>query len=170
MTRSLCRLALLASLSIPFHTALADDDDDHRQPPPPAVYVEECGSCHVPYPARGLPAAAWQTMMGSLDAHFDSDASLEPPLEQQILAYLTTHAGRASREAGAGEPSLRITRARWFLHEHDEVPASVWRSPAVKSASNCGACHREATDGRYSEHDVRIPAASSPRTTKGDSR
>ncbi len=28
----------------------------------------------------------------------------------------------------------RITRAAWFLREHDEVPPPTWKLPAVKSA------------------------------------
>jgi hypothetical protein len=37
------------------------------------------------------------------------------------------------------------------------VPASVWRSSAVKSAADCGACHTQAENGDYSEGALRVP-------------
>jgi hypothetical protein len=37
------------------------------------------------------------------------------------------------------------------------VPASVWRSSAVKSAADCGACHTQAENGDYSEGTLRVP-------------
>lgn len=148
------RFSRLAALLLLVTAAPALADDEHTSMPMPASYIEECGSCHVPYPARGLPASSWRTLMGSLDRHFGSDASLDEALQRQIDTWLTSNAGR--RAADPQQP-LRITRTAWYLHEHDEVPARLWRSPAVGSASNCGACHRSAGQGRYSEHDVRLP-------------
>jgi hypothetical protein len=43
------------------------------------------------------------------------------------------------------------------VHEHDEVPGSVWKSPKVMSPSNCAACHSNAEQGDFSEHNVHIP-------------
>jgi len=57
----------------------------------------------------------------------------------------------------AGKAQLRITETRWFKHEHDEVPARVWTSAAVKQPGNCAACHAQAERGDFSEHSVRIP-------------
>ena len=152
---------LLASASAPVR---ADDDEDDEgrhaaRAPMPAVYVEECGSCHVPYPARGLPAASWRALMAGLDRHFGNDASLAPAQANAIRAWLV--AGAGTRPADPAAP-LRLTRAPWFVREHREVPAPLWRSPAVKSATNCAACHRGAERGVFSEHDVRLPRASSP--------
>lgn len=140
-------------------TAAAAGDEGRAAPPP--VYVEECGSCHVPYPARGLPAASWKTLMGGLDRHFGTDAGLEPAQAGEIDRWLRAHAGRPDASL-AGAASPRITRSRWFLREHDELPASTWNLPAVKSPANCGACHRQAASGAFSEHDVRVPHADAP--------
>jgi nitrate/TMAO reductase-like tetraheme cytochrome c subunit len=52
---------------------------------------------------------------------------------------------------------LRITETRWFKHEHDEVSDRTWRNLKVKSASNCGACHAFAAQGKFNERDIRVP-------------
>jgi mono/diheme cytochrome c family protein len=152
---------LLAVASAPVR-ADDDEDDEGRRParaPMPAVYVEECGSCHVPYPARGLPASSWRALMAGLDRHFGNDASLAPAQADTIRGWLIAGAGTQPVDRAA---SLRLTRAPWFVREHREVPAPLWRSTAVKSAANCAACHRGAERGVFSEHDVRLPRASSP--------
>ncbi len=155
-------LALLLVMASAPVRADDDEDDESRRPvraPMPAVYVEECGSCHVPYPAHGLPASSWRALMAGLDRHFGNDASLAPAQADAIRGWLL--AGAGTRPADPAAP-LRLTRAPWFVREHREVPAPLWRSPAVKSAANCAACHRGAERGVFSEHDVRLPRASSP--------
>ncbi len=136
----------------------AQADEHAARTPPPAAYVEECGACHVPYPARGLAAADWAQLMGRLERHFGSDASLEPALAAEIGAWLQANAGRGPAQPTAADPP-RLTRAAWFRREHDDVPQRSWAAPEVRSAANCGACHRSAAQGRYSEHDVRLPGA-----------
>jgi len=118
------------------------------------VYRDECGSCHVPYPPQLLPKTSWRAIMAGLDRHFGSDASLDAKPARDIQAFLDAN---ASRRAASGEPRLRITESAWFKREHDEVPASVWKSPAVNSAANCGACHTQADRGDYSERTLRVP-------------
>ena len=162
-SRNAFAVALLAlPLVLAFAPARADDDEDDegRRPmrvPMPALYVEECGSCHVPYPARGLPASSWRALMAGLDRHFGNDASLSIAQTDTLRSWLV--AGAGSQPADQAAPQ-RLTRAPWFVREHREVPASLWRSPAVKSAANCAACHRGAERGVFSEHDVRLPRAS----------
>ena len=121
-----------------------------------AKWKTECGACHFAYPPQLLPAASWRTMMTQLDKHFGADASLDPKTTAEIRAFLEANAGRVQREA-VGKPPLRITESRWFQHEHDEVPARYWKSPAVKSAANCTACHTQAERGDYSERNVHLP-------------
>jgi hypothetical protein len=160
-------LLCASTLSFGGHAAGDDDAVSMRREPMPSVYVEECGSCHVPYPPSGLPAASWKTLMDGLDRHFGSDATLAPEAAGTIRRWLQTNAGRGV--ANRAEP-LRITRTAWFLQEHDDVPVATWRSPAVKSAANCIACHGGAERGDFSEHDVRIPRASPPRPAAGPTR
>lgn len=116
----------------------------------------ECGACHVAYPARMLPAASWKALMGGLDKHFGSDASLDPGTTMEILSYLESNAGR--RKTGpSAKPVLRITQTRWFINEHDEVPARLWKDARVKSAANCAVCHTRAEQGDFSERNLRLP-------------
>lgn len=170
MSRIGIAAALACAMVLPSGAFAAGDDDkvgSPRRAPMPAVYVEECGGCHVPYPASGLPAASWDALMSGLDRHFGSDASLAQQDADTIRRWLRTNAGRGA--ANRTEP-LRITRTAWFLREHDEIPLVTWRSPAVKSAARCAACHRGAEGGDFSEYDVRILRASPPSPAAGATR
>ncbi len=133
-----------------------DDDDEHMPAVKNALWQSECGSCHVAYPPRLLPAESWRAVMAGLDKHFGSDASLDAKSAQEIGAFLEKNAG-SSRRVAPGKPLLRITETRWFVREHDEVPDRVWKNPKVKSPANCAACHTQAESGNFSEHGIRIP-------------
>lgn len=123
-----------------------------------AAWKEECGSCHVAYPTRLLPAASWQHIMGNLGDHYGSDASIDDPaVVAKITGLLVRGSGDAARFAVGKSMPLRITETRWFIREHDEVGAAVWKRPSIKSAANCGACHQNAADGNFSERGIRIP-------------
>ncbi|NML15911.1 hypothetical protein [Azohydromonas caseinilytica] len=37
------------------------------------------------------------------------------------------------------------------------LPAASWQRAAVKSRSNCAACHQRAEEGNFSERFIRIP-------------
>ena len=122
-----------------------------------AAWKSECGSCHVAYPPRLLPAASWRAIIAGLERHFDADATIDAPTAAAIEAFLVANAGRDRSPRPTAEPILRITETRWFGHEHDEVIPTTWQSPAVKSAANCGACHLRADSGRFSEREIRVP-------------
>lgn len=143
---------LLIAGTVGTGAALADDDSFSATDP---VWKAECGGCHLAFPPELLPASSWRTMMGGLDRHFGTDASLDPATAAKITAFLEKNASRKSKLAS--EKTLRITETRWFVHEHDEVPVRVWKSEKVKGASNCVACHVNAERGDYSEHSVRVP-------------
>lgn len=119
-------------------------------------WKSECASCHIAYPARLLPAESWRSLMGGLDKHFGTDASLDAATNAEILAFLEKNASRRKPEP-ATKPVLRITETRWFINEHGEVPARTWKDPRVKSASNCAACHTQAESGNFSERSLRVP-------------
>lgn len=121
-----------------------------------AKWKTECSACHLAYPPQLLPAESWRGMMTQLDKHFGADASLDAKTATEIRAFLEVNAGGNKREA-AGKPPLRITETRWFKKEHDEVPARVWSSAAVKQPGNCAACHTQAERGDFSERSLRIP-------------
>lgn len=127
-----------------------------KRPPPPAVYLEECASCHAAYLPRMLPAASWQRLLQTLPDHFGSDASLDAALTREIGSWLLANAGDAKHFPSAPEQD-RITRARWFTRQHDEISAQTWQRPAIQQRSNCTACHRSADQGVFNEHGVRIP-------------
>jgi len=131
-----------------------------------ARWKTECGACHVAYPPALLPARSWERLMNGLTDHFGEDASLDAASVREITAYLVSESGdrRASRTGrkatnavAPGETPLRITDTHWFRHQHDEIAPGVWRRAAIGSAANCGACHKGATQGDYSEERVAIP-------------
>ena len=138
------------------HAAFAGDD---RRAPATAVlptYKQECGACHVVFPPGMLPLDSWRRLLSNLPHHYGTDASLDPATVNELAAWLSANAGTYKRVAEV-PPEDRITRSAWFIRKHDEVPGAVWKRPAVKSATNCAACHTLADQGDFNEHTVRIP-------------
>jgi Dihaem cytochrome c len=145
-------LAGLASAALA-QAALADGTP--RVPLLPK-YQQECAACHVAFPPGLLPVASWQRLMANLPHHYGTDASLDAASARELSTWLAAHAG-SSRGVRDAPPDDRITRSTWFTREHDEVPAATWKLPAVKSASNCAACHTQAAQGDFSERSVHLP-------------
>lgn len=131
------------------------DEGGARVPALPK-YQAECAACHVAFPSHLLPAASWARLMGKLPQHFGTDASLDAATTRELSGWLQAHAA-TGRRATDTPPEDRITRSAWFVREHDEVRASLWKSAAVKSPANCAACHTRAAEGRFSEHEIRLP-------------
>ncbi len=130
---------------------------DHRYRVDSPAYIQECASCHVAYPPQLLSQSSWQAVMGGLDRHFGTDASVEPAQRAQILAFLTTNAGTRDTSAN-GKPLLRVSETPWFRKEHrKEIAAGSARRDDVKSIANCGACHRQAEQFDYAKASLQVP-------------
>ncbi len=131
------------------------------------VYKEECGSCHMAYPAGLLSAHSWDKIMRGLEDHFDDNAELDAETYQLINQFLEANSadkskyrrsGKFNRQGNSTAVPIRITATDYFKHEHDEIPAGmVTGNPEVKSFSQCDSCHSKAELGSFNEDDVRIP-------------
>lgn len=138
-------LILLCATSVAAHAA--------RVLPAPAekTTAEQCGACHIPYPAQMLPARSWQKLLSDLSHHFGEDASLGDQDRAAVTGYLMTHAGDGL--AGGREGArflqglsplvtpLRITDTPYWRRRHSEIPQRRFSDPKVKTAANCAACH-----------------------------
>jgi hypothetical protein len=153
---SLIRRLALALLCLAGSAGAEEEGRVARTPPLPE-YQQECGACHTAYPSRFLPAASWQRLLGNLGHHFGTDASLDAAATQRLSGWLAAHAGGSGRRGAEAPPGDRITRSAWFIGEHREIDATVWKRSAVKSAANCAACHTGAEKGNFDEHQIRIP-------------
>lgn len=119
-------------------------------------YQTECAACHLAYPPGMLPAQSWAHLMKGLENHYGTDASIDAETITQIGGWLQVNAGTYKRVKEA-PPEDRITQSAWFVRKHREVGTEVWLRPAIKSASNCTACHTQADQGDYRERNIRIP-------------
>ena len=89
------RQALITlAVSLAAGSALADSDESLRTTTTHPAYRNECGSCHVAFPPGLLPASSWRAVMGGLERHFGSDASLDAQTAADITRYLSTNAAR----------------------------------------------------------------------------
>lgn len=122
--------------------------------PLPEDYVDECGSCHAPFPAELLDGATWKALLGDLAKHFDVDAAIDASALSPIAAYLDKN---ARRKAGPRTPApqLRLTKSPWFRQTHQDMYSGEW--PKVRTPANCGACHPGAQQGRYIELVKTVP-------------
>jgi mono/diheme cytochrome c family protein len=155
-TKQLTCLAIAALLST-FGKTVQADSKSLVVPLLPA-YKQECSACHVAYPAGMLPAGSWKRLMGSLSMHYGTDASLDEKNVAEISGWLDGHAGTYKRVSEM-PPEDRITKSAWFIRKHNEgeISPSVWKRASVGSASNCIACHTNASQGSFSEREIRIP-------------
>lgn len=151
----------IAALALMLATASAGASEQKRFTATNAAWQEECGGCHLAFPPDLLPGASWRALMATLDQHFGTDATLDAAKQNEIAGFLAANAGRREATRSDGKPALRITETAWFRHEHrdgeDGITPGIWKSPAVKTAANCGACHTQAARGDYSERNTRVP-------------
>ena len=147
--------AVLLALASAASAALADSRAMPADSMLPA-YRQECAACHMAYPPGMLPAASWTRMLGRLDQHYGTDASLDPAMVRQIGTWLEAHASTYKR-VREQPPQDRITRSAWFERKHRELDAAVWQRTAVGSRANCMACHTRADQGDFDDDRVRIP-------------
>lgn len=145
------RIAIIAMLMAASQVNAAGNQASQT---PEAKWQSECGTCHVAYPPRFLTAADWERLMNSLDRHFGDNASVDANTARDILGYLKRHAGSGSQHSAN---TLRITDTPWFSRKHREFSATAWDNPAVKSPSNCTACHVDAARGDWSERGILLP-------------
>ena len=122
----------------------------------PKSYAAECASCHTQYAPGLLPAKSWHSIMNSLDKHYGSDASIDAKSVNEISSWLATNAA-SSRKLAETPPDNRITNSAWFTRKHSEIKKETWSRAAIKSRSNCMACHQQAAKGDFDENSVRIP-------------
>lgn len=133
------------------------------------AYVEACGECHTAFHPSLLPAATWQAVMAGLDDHFGEDATLPADTTAQLATYLAANSAEhwdtlpahMFRTASAAEP-LRITATAGWQRRHGELPAALFTSPAVKSRTNCAACHGDAASGLFAPQSIMLPKEKTP--------
>lgn len=159
-SRRTATLVAIALAALGTH-ARADEHGHAARMPLKPLYVQECGSCHVPYPPRMLPTDSWARLMKGLDRHFGTDASLDPADVQALSTWLANEGRRTT--GGVPPPEDRISRTTWFAHEHGHIEPSTWRLPSVRTPSNCQACHSTADQGQFGERSLRMPEALSAR-------
>ena len=131
----------------------------------PKAFAQDCAACHTAYPPGMLPKVSWGRLMGGLDKHFGTDATLDAATLQQLSGWLQANAG-TSRRVSEAPPEDRITRSAWFERKHRQIEPAVWRLASVKSAANCGACHTGADKGDFSEHALKLPPGLSARQAR----
>ncbi len=152
---------LLLILLFPF-AAQADNLRPLRDAPP--AFQAECGSCHVAFPPQLLGANDWRRVMRSLDKHYGDNASLDEKTRQLLEDFHIRNAGGTKVSAGvtASKAELpRLTKTKWFVREHREVPRALWTHAQVKTPANCTACHSKAAEGSYREREIVMPVGKS---------
>ena len=150
--RNYCFLSLALLFAMPVSAAKMTIPTDT-----PKSYDVECASCHMAYPPGLLGQKNWQNIMSGLDKHFGTDASFDTKTQTEIAQWLIKNAATKQKYLALA-PDNRITKSAWFIREHDEVGADVWRRTGVKSPANCLACHTDAATGSFREKNIRIPA------------
>lgn len=141
--------------------------------PPTAIdplAASECGACHFAYPPSLLPRRSWAALFDRLGDHFGEDASLPEDRARRLAAFYTsgaaetvdTEAGNRLRRVDPAEP-LRITATPFWKWRHAEIPDAVFAAAPVGGRGNCGACHADATAGRFLPTAIAVPSLTPPK-------
>jgi len=130
------------------------------------TWREECGSCHLAFHPSLLPARSWQKLIAEQDKHFGDDLALDDPTRAALLAFAASNAAeqhateaafKINRSVKPEDTPLRITQTPYWIKKHQDIAASDWLLPQVKSKINCAACHRDAEAGTFEDAAMRIP-------------
>lgn len=133
--------------------------------PESPFYKKECSSCHFLYQPGLLPARSWSMLINISDKHFGEDLALDDKTKGDLLGYLAANSAEKSdvewsikimRSVGKSTPE-RITGIPYIKSKHRKIRPEVFKRPAIKSFSNCGACHTKGAEGNFEEKTVVIP-------------
>ncbi len=139
-----------------------------RGVPPPALdaaYVRECGGCHFAYPPSLAPAQTWVAVMDGLDDHFGENATIDSATATVLRGWLADNSSEhwdtrpavTLRTTDPAQPQ-RITAAPAWTRFHRRIAEAVFKSQAVGAKGSCGACHHDASTGRFDPQQIAIPA------------
>lgn len=127
------------------------------------LYIEECGSCHIPYPPMLLPIDSWKKIMAGLEDHFGEITDLDAETMEQLINYLAKHSLEKEKDSIVGHwlktlpanPVLRITELPSFLDDHQDAFKRLGEgSEQPGFMSPCKDCHKEAMDGIFSKDRI----------------
>ena len=142
-------LAMSGAMFVPASQARDNFTDNHdngnrNESPLPlqagVKWHQECSACHIAYAPGLLPTESWRKVMSSLDKHFGSDASLNAKESEEITAFLVNNSNDRWNDP---TETLRLTETAWFQRRHNgrKIFHDIHNNAAVKSPSNCAACH-----------------------------
>lgn len=133
-----------------------------------AQWREECSSCHIAYHPKLLPSRSWKAVMAGQAQHFGSDLALDAAASAAILEFLTVNSAdghptevsfKVTRSLKPAEAPLRITETPYWVKKHRKITPAQWQSVAVKSKTNCAACHHDAEKGTFLDAAMHSPAS-----------
>ena len=123
-----------------------------------AIYIEECGACHIAYPPGLAPTKTWDKLMMNLADHFGDNSELDKEAFAYIAKYLEAEALRPGKPTVMSEmlrnmpdePPLRITEFPAFLAAHQVIGVQLEMEDFPEGfLSPCADCHRQATQGVF---------------------
>ncbi len=120
-----------------------------------ALFAKECGSCHMIYPPFLLPKKSWEIMMGGLENHFGTDASIDDDTNKNILNFLVANSAQTRGDKTAfnilkyakNDQNIAITQNEYWIKKHRKIDEKVFLRKDVKSKANCVACHKKIENG-----------------------
>lgn len=114
--------------------------------------LEQCGECHMIFPAQMLPRRSWTAILSKMDNHFGEVATIPEKDFDEIRNYLTSNAADSPNasprdrhywsEILPDSTPLRITRTPWWNQMHGDFDFEGVKHTDVKSPANCLACHK----------------------------
>lgn len=123
-----------------------------------AVYMDECGACHLAYAPDLLPVESWKLVLAGLEDHFGESAEVDPATLAHLSSYLEDQGlsrGKPSPMSRLlrglpAEPPIRITELPSFVNLHYLVARQLELSELSEGfLSPCADCHRDAELGIY---------------------
>ncbi len=133
------------------------------------VFAEQCGACHLAFPANLAPASTWAQIFQDLQHHFGANASLAPDQVATARHWLAANSAEHwdtlpshILRTPAPDGSLRITDSPGWRARHHAITASTFAAKPIYRSSNCVACHADAASGMFAPQNIAIPPLKGP--------
>ncbi|ANE35575.1 diheme cytochrome c [Campylobacter iguaniorum] len=132
-----------------------------------ALYTKECASCHFGYQPGLLPSQSWEYIMGSLEDHYGTDASIDENDNKELLAYLVANSSqnamnykrsaKITKSLEKGVLYKSLTQIPYLKEKHKDIKPWMIEQKEVGSLARCAACHKGANKAYFKDKDVEIP-------------